>query len=184
MLQVRGATRIVDAIGNASPFPMDFQVCNIAPSRLRACPKNLQQIQGIVDEINIELAPLAALAFDLLVDVEAAIWDQRLCEACPFIDLSPVAAKQRNAQLVILEKWKNGAWTVSFTVDSSEWPTLEAVLLEMAEIASRRDCAITSYIGNRNGTPAWTGLELRSRFHAWIDTIRCGVGWCSARSVA
>jgi hypothetical protein len=129
-------------------WPKDLTSPPLNPTRKELGPKNLEQIQSTVDETNVELGPLAALAFDLLVEVEEAIWDQRLYEAYPFIDSSLGGAKQRDSQFVTLEKWKRGAWTVSYSVDSSEWPTLDAVLTEMAGIAVRRDAVIAAYIAS------------------------------------
>ena len=54
---------------------------------------------------------------------------------------------------------------------------IDAPTKEVArELAALSTCLRVPEIRNRNGTPAWTGLEIRPRFHAWIDTSRCGVG--------
>ncbi len=127
-------------------WPKDLTLPPLNPTSKQLGPEDLEHIQNIVDEFNSELEPLAALAFDLLVEAEEGIWDQRLYEAYPFIDTSLAGAKQRVAQFTILEKWKNGVWTVSYVIDSSEWPTLDAVLTEMAEIAARRHRVVAAYV--------------------------------------
>lgn len=129
-------------------LPKDFREPKLNPTRRELGPIDLQRIQSKVDDANAELAPTATLAFDLLVEAEEGIWDQHRYEASPFIELGWAGVRERDGQLVILEKWRHGAWTVSYTVDSSEWPTLDAVLTEMAGIALRRDHAIEAYIAS------------------------------------
>lgn len=127
-------------------WPKSLTSGPLNPTGKQLGPENLLRIQNMVDEANGELVPLAALAFDLLVEAEEAIWDQNLYQACPFIEISVAGDKECHAELVTLEKWKRGAWTVSYSVDSSEWPALDEVLKEMDEIAARRDRGIDSYI--------------------------------------
>ena len=109
-------------------------------------PEHLARIETIVEEFNIELTPQANLAFDLLVEAEDAIWAHGLYEACPFIESHLATPVTHDGRLVIFEKFRQGPWTVSYTVDSSEWPTLDAVLKAMEEISARRDHALESYI--------------------------------------
>lgn len=127
-------------------WPKSLTSGPLNPTGKQLGPQDLLRIQKIVDEAHGELEPLAALAFDLLVEAEEAIWDQGRYQACPFIEFSAAGDKECHAQLVTLERWKRGAWTVSYSVDSSEWPALDAVLKEMDEIASRRDRGIESYL--------------------------------------
>ncbi len=127
-------------------LPPDFNSGVLNPTAKPLEVRNLDRIQAIISAVNIELDPLADLAFDLFVEAGEAIWDQRLYDACPFVDMSFTTERERSGHAVYIEKWKLKVWTVSYTIDSSEWPTFDAILTEMAGIAARRDQAIAAYI--------------------------------------
>jgi hypothetical protein len=96
--------------------------------------EDLADLRVVASSLAVRIDAHAVLVFDLILETEEAIWDAGNYDASPFIELSTGVDEKHHADLIVLEKWKQGVWTVSYVLDSSEWERLRDALASLRSL--------------------------------------------------
>ena len=108
--------------------------------------EQLRYIAAIFERHAREIEAAEQRSFDLTVEADEATWDQGEVRAFPLIEFPTDEPKPGTGELVFVRKWGRSPWTASYTIDSAEWPELQATLVHLATLRAARDREIRDYI--------------------------------------